>query len=463
MNLNIDIINRVKVASPKNKRLFLNTVFSFLVKGFALIISLFTLPAYMRFFEKQEVLGVWFTALSVLSWVLTFDLGIGNGLRNHLVEPFAKEDFTKAKDYISSAYIITGVSVMLISIIGYFGFSFINWNTFFNISPSLVSNGVLLEVTRVLFIGIMLQFFLRLITSILFAMQKSAIPGLLSLISSVMLLLFVLLASSGDTVKNLRILSYFNLISANLPLLIATIILFLTTLKKCTPSIKYYSKMYASKIMILGGAFFWLQIMFMIITSTNEFLITWFVGANKVVDYKIYGSLFNMVGSVFLIALTPVWSEVTEAIAKKEYVWIQRLYKRLKQLAVITIFCEIALAFSLQIFIDFWLKGKAIHVDLSYAMIFAISGTLFIWNAMLTSITNGINELRISLIFLTLGAFINVPLAYLFSHITGSWISIILANIVSLLPFCIIQSVWLSKYFNRNINISVAEPKTAYN
>lgn len=447
----IDIVKKVKAANTQNKRLLLNIAFSVLVKGGALFVSLFTLPAYLRFFEKQEVLGLWFTALSVLSWILTFDLGIGNGLKNHLIEAFANNDIQKAKRYVSSAYVITGIGVLFISTTGYFLFRFVDWNGIFNISEKVVSANLLLEVARLIFISVMLQFFFRLIFSILYSLQKSAIPSLLNLLSSVLILVFVLFTNSGNVERNLKMLCYFNILSANLPLLIASIVLFLTTLKKCIPNIKYYNKKYASQIMMLGGAFFWLQIMFMMITSTNEFLIAWFVNTGKVVDYKIYNSLFNALGGIFLIALTPVWSEVTEAIVKKKHVWIQKLYKKLKQFTLIAIICEIGLAFSLQTLINLWLKSKSIHVDLVYALICAISGALFIWTAMLTSITNGISELRISLIFLTLGAFINVPLSYLLSNLTGSWIAIMLANIISILPFCIIQSVWLSKYFKRNI------------
>lgn len=78
----MDILN--SVSDKKNKNIILNVIAAFLVKGGSMIVSLFTLPAYIRYFNDQTVLGVWLTLLSVLNWVLSFDLGIGNGLRNHL-------------------------------------------------------------------------------------------------------------------------------------------------------------------------------------------------------------------------------------------------------------------------------------------------------------------------------------------------------------------------------------------
>ena len=59
------------------------------IKGGGIIVGLLTTPAYMDYFSKNEILGIWFTILSVVTWMLNFDLGIGNGLRNRLVEEFA--------------------------------------------------------------------------------------------------------------------------------------------------------------------------------------------------------------------------------------------------------------------------------------------------------------------------------------------------------------------------------------
>lgn len=78
-------------SNESNKTILYNTIGALLVKGGAIIISLYTIPAYLNYFNSQQILGLWFTILSVLSWILTFDLGIGNGLRNHLVPVLAQK------------------------------------------------------------------------------------------------------------------------------------------------------------------------------------------------------------------------------------------------------------------------------------------------------------------------------------------------------------------------------------
>ena len=94
----------LKKQDDKTSNVTKNILAAFVIKGGALLISLFTMPVYMDFFGDETVLGIWFTVLSMMSWILNFDLGIGNGLRNKLSITFAQKDTQKSKEYISSGY-----------------------------------------------------------------------------------------------------------------------------------------------------------------------------------------------------------------------------------------------------------------------------------------------------------------------------------------------------------------------
>ena len=154
------------------------------VKGLSLLISLFTTAAYMHYFSSVEVLGVWLALVSMLNWIMNFDLGIGNGLRNKLVNILNLKDGRLVKQCISSAYIILGGVSLTVFIVGNLVLGFVNWNGLLKISPNTLSSTVLLLVVRITFSGVILQFFLRLIISVLYAMQKPAIANLITLISN---------------------------------------------------------------------------------------------------------------------------------------------------------------------------------------------------------------------------------------------------------------------------------------
>ena len=101
-----------KFKSKQDKEVMKNITGGIILKGLGLIISFASMPVYIKFFNNDEVLGLWFTILSILTWVLTFDFGIGNGLRNHLVKPIEDKDTRSIKEYISSAYITLGFYII---------------------------------------------------------------------------------------------------------------------------------------------------------------------------------------------------------------------------------------------------------------------------------------------------------------------------------------------------------------
>ena len=441
--------NKVLKTNENNKTILYNTAGAFLVRGGALLISLLTMPAYMTYFGDQQILGLWFTVLSVLSWILTFDLGIGNGLRNRLVGTLLNDDQIKTKKYISSAYGIVGGIVLVLTVASLVGFKFINWNVIFNISKNIVPRETLNITVFIVFFGIILQFLLKLITSVLYAMQKSALNNFLNLLSSLAILLYVSFAKSHNISSNLISLAVVNVVAVNLPLLFANVIIFTKKLRGCRPEIKFFEKKYAKDVLKLGSNFFWIQIMYMIISVTNEFLITWLTEPKMVVEYQIYNKLFILIGTIFTLALTPIWSVVTKALFERNFSWIKQLYKTLKIMALFAVICEFAMIPFLQFVINLWLGSNAIQVNYLYAVVFAISGSIFIWNGVLSSIANGFGELRIQKIFFTIGALINVPLAWLFVSLFQSWIGVVVANIVSMSLFCIIQPIWLDKFLDK--------------
>lgn len=441
---------KISNLSENSKILLSNTIGAFIIKGGALVVSLFTMPAFIRYFEDQQILGVWFTVLSVLTWILSFDLGIGNGLRNKLIKAISENNRKDIKRYITSAYLMIGVYVGIFMIIGYIVFPYIEWNKVFNISKQVISPDILLNVMRCVFIGIMLQFFLRLVSSILYALQKSAINNLITLITSVLQLVFVISIPSYSPEKNLIILAYGFIIFSTLPLIITNIIVFKTTLKDCIPNINYFKKEYARAVLRLGGAFFWCQIMYMIIVNTNEFFISTYFAPEYVVEYQVYNKLFSLIGMLFTLALTPVWSAVTKSITEMNYNWLKKIYSNLKKIALIAIVCEFGMIIFLELIINIWLGQNAIRVNYAYATCFALFGSAFTYQSVLSTIACGTGRMKLQMVFYTIGVIFKFGIVHFGAGIFNSWIVVILANAIILIPYCIAQQISLNRFIKNN-------------
>jgi len=451
------IFNFIKLKLPKgknNKRILKNVIYSLLLKGGGLATSLLLLPAYLKFFEDKTILGFWFTAISVLSWILNFDIGVGNGLRNHLVGCFAKNDNENAKKYISSAYGIFFIIISLIFVIGFFLIDYLDWNRIFNIEHDFMKNSSLIIIVKIVFSSICLQFFLRIIFSISYAMQNSYLPNLISLSSGILQYLFIIFATPADIESNLLYVSIVNIISVNGPLIIMTVLIFSTKLKKCRPDYKYIRRKYSSDILKLGGTFFWIQIMYMLIHNTSNFFISWLDDPSSVVEYQIYFRISSLVGTLIHLAMTPIWSEVTEAHKLGNFQWIDKLFRKLMLFILISILLQIGLVPFYQVIFNTWLGKNTIEVNYLFAITFALSGIVFIWNNVISTIINGLGMLKLQFYFFTVGGIINFPLAILFFHLSNSWISIVVANIFALLPYCVVQTIWLRKYLLKRQRIT---------
>lgn len=434
--------------NEKSGKLINNILFSFIIKGGSVIVSFFMMPAYINFLFDETILGMWFTAISLLSWILTFDFGIGNGLRNYLVEPLMNGKENEAKKFISSAYISVGIIVLFLSMCSFIFIPLLNWNSIFNISINKISSETLVFMSTMLIVGILIQFWFRLLNSIFYAMQKPALPGLLNLFSNLLMLIFTLFAKTDNIILNVKILSIAYVFTANIPYVFATMIIFSTKLRKMKPSFNSFDKKFASKVVKLGGTFFYLQILTMIMFSSNELFISWLVDPKDVVVFQIYNKLFSIISTFFNLAVTPVWSAVTEAKVIKDYEWIKNLYLKLNKMLLILIPLEIILLIFMPIITQLWLGVDKFEVNYIYAIIFSIYNVLFMKVGIDTNMIAGLGTLKIQSISFSITIVLKVFLSFTLTYIGGDWIYIIIANIISLLPYIIIEYFDIKYRFN---------------
>lgn len=449
-------LNKLRSLGENDKIVYKNVAGAFLVKGFALFVTLYTLPSYISFFNDSELLGLWFTILSLLNWILNFDLGIGNGLRNHLSTSLASGTPEESKRYISSAYFSVGVIVLLLSAIFPFVIKGADFNNLLNIDASIVSLEALYYSIVIVFIGVMLQFWLKLINSVLYALQLSSLNNLLVLCTNILILAYVKLAPSSDNDTNIIVMAVVHAVAVIIPLLWATWYVFRKRLKFSRPSFKYVTVMHTKKVLSLGGIFFFVQIAYMVIMSTNEFLITKTTSNSDVIDYQAYYKLFSLGSTIFALTLTPIWSVITKAKAENNILWIENTYRRFTGFALLFIVCEFVLILFTKPIIHIWLGEETLsHIDIRTCVIFAVFASTMIYVSLLSSIANGLGKLKTQSICYGIGAILKVPLSVFLVSYLASWEGVIIANIICMLIYCICEPIVLRKYFSQKFNKSI--------
>lgn len=445
------LFNKLRRLDKNDKIVLKNTFYAFLVKGVALAISLLSTPAFISYFNNNAVLGVWYTMLSVLIWFLNFDLGIGNGIRNNLTIALSENNREKAKYVISSGMFVSFIVSLALMIVGIVFLKNCNINEFLNISENIISSETLFISTGFVFIAIVLRFLLTSVSAIFYSMQKSSVNNFLALCVSVLQLIYVLLFRFDSIEQSLINLSLAYMVFSNLPILIGGIVVFFKELKDCKPNIRYVNKKYINIVLSIGGVFFICQILYMLIINTNEFLITNLFGPKYTTEYTFYYKITSLVSMVISLAMTPIWSVITKAMTENKWSWLNNLYSKIKNVGFIVIIFEFLMIPFLQILFNIWLGVNSIKVDYFIATSFACFGSVFVYSSMLSTIVCGLAKMRLQTVCYTVGVIFKFAFVLIISKFTNNWSVVVWSNAIILLPYCVLQQIWLDRYFKNKI------------
>lgn len=448
-----DGIKRLKKTDKDSRSVVLNMLNTLLVKGGALIVGLLTTPAYMRYFDDDVVLGVWYTMLSILTWVLYFDLGIGNGLRNKLVEAIATGDKKRQKECISSAYVFLsaiaiGITVVLLTVC-----RFADWNRILNVSAQEVPKDTLALAVTIVLGGIMCQFVLRLISSIMYAIQKAFIPNLMSLCTNIIVLVYVVAANKTGKNNDIIALSMVYFFASIMPMLVASLYVFAFPLREIRPKIKYFNKSCAMEVFKTGSGFLILQIAGMIIgNSCVVYLITILLGAASVVEFNVYYKIYSNVYMLFSILMTPIWSAITKAMATKRFQWIKQTLRQLRMALIAIFISQFVLIPIMQIVFDVWLGDQSIRASFAVQVSFIMNNGVMMLYLLIAQICNGLGELKRQIKWMLVANALLIVLSIVLTKVYAHYISVVFAQTIALIPYCVVMNTWLNGYVTRNLS-----------
>lgn len=435
--------------TSQNISLLKNIFGSYLIKGLGLLCSVLSMPLYIQYFHNNMILGVWFTMLSVLNWVLILDLGIGNGLRNHLTKAMALDDKDRIRELISSAYGLLGIVTLIIACITLSICHFIPWNKILNISYEILTQQDLERSVQISLIGILCSFFFRIISSILFALQKSAATNLIGLGTQLLILLYLWAADNDiNNANNLCSMSVAFALAPNITLLVSTLWIFIVgELKKYKPRLKYFKFSTAKDVLSLGLIFLSLQILYLLISVTDSWFITKFYSPESSVSYQIYYKAFTFLSTLFMLAMAPLWSAITKAQTEKRFSWILRLQNLLYRLFILLAIGQIIMVFVMPYIFHIWLGKENIGFDYTIAFCFAIYSVVFTWVSIHSTFASGLGLLKIQTICYSLAVVIKLCLILCFHNIFDNWIFVVLSTCIALLPYSFIQPLSLRRHF----------------
>ena len=363
------------------------------LKIVGLLTSLVIVPITINYLNN-EVYGIWMTITSILYWITTFDIGLGNGMRNYLAEALATNDTKLGKKYISTTMLLLSLIALSMAIVLLYPLITINFNSFFN-TNAIAGNELRMAV--VIAVGFtLMNFVLKNIGMIFVAMQKYAINDLLSISGNVIALILIYILTKVTTGNLVLVVLAYTMTSC-VAFLLAAIPLFWKH-PELKPSLRFFDKSLGKKIVGKGFGFFVIQISScLVIFGAANFFITQSCGPAAVTTYNIAYKFFNLLVIAYTIILAPMWNAYTDAYVKGDMQWIKATFNKALKFWVLSICGGLGMLLICNLFYKLWI-GNMVNVPLSVSASTLIYVCFFNLNNCATYLINGLNKIFVQII-----------------------------------------------------------------
>ncbi len=411
-------------------------------------VSLLSLPLAVRYLGAERY-GVWATVSTTVVWINLLDLGIANTLTNHISRAYALDD------RVSAASSFTNALVLTLGVAGSVGAAFgvvctrIDWVGLFNVNSDV--SAAELRATVAAAIALML---LGLPCSLAgkvlagyqelhrnsYAICAGAAASLIGLAAGIMLRVsmpVLLLISLGC-----------------LPLANFVTLLLVVTWQKpwLRPRLCLVSSSVMKELLDSGSFFFLIQIAAAVVFSSDNLIVSHYLGASEVTPYSVTWRLVGLAAILQSLIFPALWPAYAEAHAKGDYNWIRRTFSlTLKGTIALNLFCVIGLMLFGRTLIRVWAGPAAVPSSallLAMGIWAVVSGFMSVESCLLAAL----NRIRQQAVLSIIAAGMNIALSLVLVRRIGS-LGVIGGTILSYLIILVVpQSLIVRNLFRLELD-----------
>ena len=404
------------------------------------MVHLLLVPLTLGYLNAYEY-GIWLTLNSILAWINSFDIGLGNGLRNKLTTAIAEGNKEKARAYVSTTFFMLIAIISVVYTILAIGTEHINWYSILNVKEASVGN--LVEVVQISLLLFCINFVLKIVGNVYQALQLPAFNYFISFAGH-LLSLIVIFAFTKFVIPG-TLFWVAAIYSAAPPIVyfIAYPITFHELYPYLAPSFRFFQKAFVKDLLSLSVVFFVLQIASIVLFAMSNLVISNLFGPDQVTPYNIAYRYFSLVPMVFNIIVSPMWSAATDAYAKKDMQWIRNSNRLVIRMLALFALLLIFMLFVSGIVYHLWI-GDEVKIPWIVSAFMALYIMIYIWSLSYSYFLNGIGRLRIQMIFTLIAALMFYPVCYYLGSFYGV-VGIVIGMCVVNLPGAIMNTL----QFNR--------------
>jgi len=293
--------------------------------------------------------------------------------------------------------------VLILLLFGVF-LKFAHWNAIFN--TKLNERELTLTVAAV-FVGLLLQFFLKPISSILQGDQKIYKSNFILLVCNFVPLIPIIFFSKYLH-GSMFALAIAQTILPVFVLLIYTIILFHTEYASIRPTYKHIQLAKSKSLFGLSFTFFIVQIAGVFLYSTTELIITREFGGSDVTLFNLLFKYFSTAGIVLSIILNTYWSAFTNAFALNDFAWITASIRKLVRIAILFLAGILLQQLLIVPVFKLWV-GEKLHVPFALSLTMVVYFSINLFTSIYAIVLNGTGRVKMQAIVSISTAILHVP------------------------------------------------------
>lgn len=357
----------------RGRRLALSVATSIVTKPLAIVISLVTVPLYIRYLGTERF-GLYEAVLGLATWLSLSNLGLGLGLTNRLVECHVAEDREKARQYVSTMA-VASLAIAIVAATGWTLLSFaIDWGSFFSVTSELARQeaGVVVLLTGLL---TLLGMAVRLTPAIYNAYQESHRNNLWDgVIKAITLAAACAIVATpfglpGVVVAMLGVPALVGLVN--------TVYFFGWEKPWLRPALRHFKYAHLRTLVSQSLALLALQASVVLIYQSDKFVIGALLGADAVTPYAVLGRVYLTAYGMYTLVLTPLWPAYGEALQRGDVAWVKRTQILSMLVGMgLSVACGLVLLTTGSTIIAWWTRTDTIEV--SSNLIIATAGVFLL-------------------------------------------------------------------------------------
>ena len=342
---------------PRIARVFHGSLTALIGRGLTVLVNVVTLPLTLRYLGKLEF-GIWVTVSTSVVMLSVLDLGIANSLTNFIAEASAKDDRPKALSSFATAFWVTIAIVACLLPLLWLGWSHTDWATLFKLTdPEQITHARLCVAVAAGFFLCTLP--LSLGNKVLAGYQQVHLANYFVMINSV-LGFFAIVATIEMRGSIVTLMTAYCA-----SLLVGSIALnawiFLWHLPWITPRPRHVRPRMIRDLFGQGFLFFIIQSTGIVVFTSDNLVITHYLGAAQVTPYSFAWRLSNYAGMAQSVMLPSLWPAFTDAYHKQHLEWLRNTYRSVtrKTLTIVGIAAMLIGVFG-KLLIRLWAGGAAV-------------------------------------------------------------------------------------------------------